>query len=110
MSTKRIPIPSCCCLTCPNLVYNGSFELPVVPAGTLGWVATIPGWSTSVRPLKAGETQAANGNGHLDVVKLLVEAGAKVNAKYGGGKTPLAEAKEMKHDDVANFLAENGGK
>lgn len=34
----------------PNLIVNGSFESPNIPAGTFGIFPSIPGWSFSPRP------------------------------------------------------------
>src|SRR5438045_3183773 len=34
----------------PNLIVNGSFEAPNVPAGSFGIFPTIPGWSHQPRP------------------------------------------------------------
>jgi len=42
--------------------------------------------------------------GRLDIVKLLVERGADVNAKNGDGKTPLDLAREKKYWDIVYFL------
>ncbi|HMO13690.1 MAG TPA: ankyrin repeat domain-containing protein [Pirellulaceae bacterium] len=48
--------------------------------------------------------------GHLELVKFLVERGADVNSKdtfYNA--TPLSWAQMGRHNEVANFLKENGG-
>ncbi len=34
----------------PNLIVNGSFELPDVPTGTFGFFPSVPGWSFAPRP------------------------------------------------------------
>ena len=47
------------------------------------------------------ELVKASGNGHLDVVKFLVEKGANVHAK---GDQALHWASEECHLDVVNFL------
>lgn len=42
--------------------------------------------------------------GHVKVVKLLLEAGADVNEKTGGGFTPLILAAENGHVEVVDLL------
>ena len=52
-------------------------------------------------------------DGHVEIVKLLLEAGADVNAKaYVGGKdyTPLSIAKEKGHSEIVKLLKEHGAK
>jgi cytochrome c len=44
----------------------------------------------------------------LDCVKTLVEAGADVNAKTTGGKTPLHLAKSRGQREVADYLLAHG--
>ncbi len=46
----------------------------------------------------------ASWNGHLGVVKYLVEKGADINAQDKGGKTSLDAATDQKHDDVIEYL------
>ena len=55
----------------------------------------------------SGETplHEATRKENLDIVKLLVQKGAKVNAEADNGKTPLQYAY---NDDIVNFLLENG--
>ena len=45
-------------------------------------------------------------DGHLDVVKFLVEQQAEVNAKKDDGWTPLHSAAQNGHLDVVKFLVE----
>jgi hypothetical protein len=54
----------------------------------------------------SNETQLhrAARNGHIAVVRLLVEAGAKVNQQDGNGKTPAQIAYEAKETDIYNYL------
>ena len=47
-------------------------------------------------------------NGHLEVVKLLVEHGASIAATDGKGVTPILEAAGHECLDVVRFLEENG--
>jgi ankyrin repeat protein len=46
----------------------------------------------------------------LEVVRLLVENGADVNARTRGGKTPTAAAKENGHTGIVAFLEGKGAK
>lgn len=46
--------------------------------------------------------------GHVDVVRLLLEKGAKVNARGDGERTPLHYAAQWGHLDVVTLLIENG--
>ena len=61
------------------------------------------GFSTGETPL---HTHA--GEGRKEVVKILINAGADVNAKYGNGRTPLDKAK--RHPAIADLLRKHGGK
>ncbi|KAJ7870042.1 hypothetical protein B0H14DRAFT_3576720 [Mycena olivaceomarginata] len=47
-------------------------------------------------------------NGHLDIVRFLVENGADVNGKYDK-KTPLDMAAENRHTEIVSFLRTHGG-
>ena len=46
----------------------------------------------------------------LEVGKLLIQNGADVNARNNEGKTPLDEAEETSHVEIANLLRKHGGK
>ncbi|PMD56795.1 ankyrin, partial [Hyaloscypha bicolor E] len=48
----------------------------------------------------------ASGNGHIDVVKLLLEKGADVNAAEQDGQTPLRWASESGHVNIVKLLLE----
>ncbi|HWB58001.1 MAG TPA: ankyrin repeat domain-containing protein [Chthoniobacteraceae bacterium] len=61
----------------------------------------IPGEKYSILRNVAGE-------GHIEMVKLLLEHGADINAKDGQGMTPLAWAAYNGHDDVCALLLEHG--
>ena len=50
----------------------------------------------------------ASGRGHLDVVRLLLENGADVNAADISGNTALMRASENGHTDVVRLLLEKG--
>ena len=49
-------------------------------------------------------------NGHLDVVKLLIQAGANMWIKNAAGHLALFEAERAERNDVVQFLLEAGGK
>jgi len=50
----------------------------------------------------------ASQNGHFDLVKMLVEAGADVNNQNGGGQTALHMVVSYDIDDVKNYLLSKG--
>jgi ankyrin repeat protein len=54
----------------------------------------------------AGETALwlASKNGHLPIVKLLVQGGAKIKRAATNGKTPIVIAREQGHAQVAEYL------
>ena len=47
-------------------------------------------------------------NGHNDIEKMLIEAGADVNKQYNDGMTALYKAAENGHNDIAKILIEAG--
>ena len=47
--------------------------------------------------------------GRVDTVRFLLEKGARVNAKEGGGHTPLFWAERNNHKEVAELLKSAGG-
>ena len=47
-------------------------------------------------------------NGHLAVVKVLVEAGAKVNPRDNDGWTPLSQARDQGFPDIVEWLKLHG--
>ena len=46
----------------------------------------------------------ASQNGHLDIVRCLIDNGADANAKNSSGKTPLSIAQIQCHTDVVQFI------
>ncbi|ELV06605.1 ankyrin repeat-containing protein [Brachyspira hampsonii 30599] len=52
----------------------------------------------------------ASENGHINVVRLLIDAGAKVNLKDRKDKTALTYASEEKHKNIVSLLKAAGGK
>jgi ankyrin repeat protein len=52
----------------------------------------------------------AAGEGRMEVVRLLCSAGADVNVQDRWGGRPLDDAERNRHDDVAQFLRNLGGK
>ena len=49
-------------------------------------------------------------SGSLDIVKLLIEKGADVNAKTGDGNTTLKIANEEENGEMIEFLKKSGAK
>ena len=47
-------------------------------------------------------------NGHVEIVRLLLQNGADVKAKSNGGSTPLHWAAKFGHVDILHLLLENG--
>lgn len=43
-------------------------------------------------------------NGNLKIIRILIEAGANVNAQDGDGKTPIIKAIECNHEDLVQFF------
>ena len=52
----------------------------------------------------------AAGNGHKEVVELLIAEGADINAKMEDDRTPLDGAIEFEHTETADLLRKHGGK
>lgn len=52
----------------------------------------------------------ASHRGHEEVVKVLIDAGADINAKTLAYKTPLSIALKEGHDEVVDLLQQHGGK
>jgi ankyrin repeat protein len=46
----------------------------------------------------------ASANGNVELVKLLIDNGADVNARSDDGKTPLDFAVEYKRDEIVDLL------
>jgi ankyrin repeat protein len=53
---------------------------------------------------------AACQEGHLDIVKLLIEKGADVKAKDNSGSTALMIASKNGHTQIVEFLKAHGAK
>jgi ankyrin repeat protein len=75
-------------------------RIKAFPVSTSGYVDV-----EGVTPLLA-----AAENGHFDVVRLLVEAGADVNHADSSGFTPLMGAARAGHSGMAKFLMERGAR
>jgi ankyrin repeat protein len=52
----------------------------------------------------------ATGGGHVDVVKILIEYGAKVNWKNHYGRTALVTAREEGYKEIEKMLINAGAK
>jgi len=48
--------------------------------------------------------------GNKDLVELLIQNGADLNAKGGQGETPLGLAKQMEHSEIVELLQKHGAK
>jgi len=48
--------------------------------------------------------------GNKDLVELLIQNGADVNAKSGQGETPLALAEQREHREIVKLLQKHGAK
>lgn len=46
--------------------------------------------------------------GHKDIVRMILDYGAKPNANFGKYLTPLQAAAQMGHESIANLLLEHG--
>ena len=64
------------------------------------------GWTALLEAIILGGGDAA----HVEVVRLLVEAGADVNLADGQGVTPLAHAKQSGYDEMVAILREAGAR
>jgi ankyrin repeat protein len=47
-------------------------------------------------------------NGHLDMLRLLLDRGASVQARHGDGASPLLKAIRSGHEEAAIVLLKNG--
>lgn len=65
------------------------------------WDADI---NSQARGIDITPLEVAAGNGQLKIVRYLVEKGAKVDGKGGGGYTPLSQAASGGHLDVIKYL------
>jgi hypothetical protein len=80
----------------------------------ISWPATefSPKHINNGANLLGGDTplHIAVGQGHIEIVKLLIANGAKINNSNRRGKTPLNVAIEKKHKEIMVILRKNGGK
>jgi len=61
-------------------------------------------------PSKRTSLHIASSEGHLDMVRLLLELGADTTVKDIHGNTPMNDAVRHKHDDVCTLIRETGAK
>jgi ankyrin repeat protein len=64
--------------------------------------------STDVRLIPGAPLLAACDGGHIEVVKLLVDKGANLNAKDQNGQTPLMKTAASGQLDIVKILVERG--
>ena len=58
--------------------------------------------------LRNGGGNSPLSRNNLEIVRLLVENGVKINSNYVKGKTPFQRAIKEKHLEIIDFLMENG--
>ena len=70
------------------------------------------GTDVNAKLRRSGETPLffAAFNGYKEIAELLIAEGADVNAKDFENKTPLDEAINFKHNEIAELLRKHGGK
>jgi hypothetical protein len=65
-------------------------------------------WATSEHPIECDPLPAAIRDGRLDIVRMLVEAGALLNVVGPAGHTPLSWALAYQRHDIAEYLKAHG--
>lgn len=87
-------------------------DTPIMVASALdnsGWVASLISEGAVInRPGQWSALHYAAASGSLKAVKMLLEAGADINAKSGNGTTPLMMAARENKEEVARFLLAKG--
>jgi uncharacterized protein len=96
-----------------NINSKGAHGIPLLPHAA--WSGNLELVQYLFRNgAKAGSSSALHNavtTGYYDLVLWLVEnASPDLNSKNSQGKTPLSVAVEMKHDDIARLLREQGVK
>ena len=90
-------------------------EGPILQAATEGNVETVR-WLLShgakINYIVHGKSRClplldAAANGHLDIVRLIVENGADIHCSFNG-LTPLSQATNYGHSDIADYLRSVG--
>lgn len=92
---------------------SSDYRLPLNYCAEQGWVdyvADLLAAGADVGAWDHGETalHAAAREGHLEVCRLLIDAGADVNGVSFQEETPLSLAKANDHQEVAELLTDNG--
>jgi hypothetical protein len=65
-------------------------------------------WATSEHPIECDPLPAAIRDGRLDIVRMLVEAGALLNVVGPAGHTPLSWALAYRQHEIAEYLKAHG--
>ena len=78
---------------------------PVAPSAL--WSACVGIQLDALSPISC-QLMMASENGHLDVVRVLLDKGAEINNKTGGGTTALMIPSQNGYRDIVRALLEKG--
>ena len=70
----------------------------------------VTGELIEMTPLLEAVTATFRTKEHNEIIELLINNGANVNAKYGNGRTPLDKTTRLNHPETADLLRKHGGK
>lgn len=91
-------------------VVDGKPVTPLMEASRNGHTGVVrelisSGAPVNEAPAEFTATGCAIVGGHIDVLEILIENGAKLNEKSEGGKTPIEYARLLEKDSVVDFLS-----